>query len=432
MNSPIERLVLSRARLAEGDGSSSLVDILVEDGVVRAVTPHQPDSGSDSTRIHTEDLAGALVLTGFVEPHAHLDKALTADVVPNPRGDLMGAIEAWVEAENRGVFDLDSMTERAVAALSRLVANGVTAVRTHVNVGASDPDHLHLRAVQAARRRLAASIDVQIVALMHSPLAGREGEANRQALESALEVGVDLIGGCPHLEVDGPGMIAVVCETARRAGVGLDLHVDETLDPSMVTLRDYCRLVEETGFTGLRAASHCVSLAMQPPRVQEEIATLIARAGVDIVALPQTNLFLQGRDHPTAMPRGIAPVETLRRQGVRVAAGGDNVQDPFNPVGRSDPLETAALMIMAAHQSPLNALGMVSNEARAILGLVPAGPLVGAVADLVAIDAHSSRQAIADAPAMRRTYRRGRLTAVTEVKRTIVGHESAPTGNVGR
>lgn len=433
MNSPHERLLLTRARLPETDGSaSSLMDIAIVDGTVTAIERHGRFSVPDVADYQHDDLDGALVIAGLVEPHAHLDKALTADVVPNPAGDLMGAIEAWVAAEERGVFDLETMTERAVAALARLVANGVTAVRTHVNVGASDPNFMHLRAVRAARQHLGTALEIQIVALMHSPMAGVAGAANRQALEGALEIGVDLIGGCPHLEDDGPGMIAAVCEMARTAGVGLDLHVDETLDPAMLTLRDLCRYVEETDFSLPVAASHCVSLSVQPAHVQEEISVLAARSKVAIIALPQTNLFLQGRDHPQSMPRGITPVDSLRRQGVRVAAGGDNVQDPFNPVGRSDPLETAALMIMAAHQLPRPAFDLVSNDARAVLGLPPAGPRVGAVADLVALPAESLRQAMADAPSARRTYRRGRLTAVTEITRSFVGFSSESTGTVGR
>src|SRR5215216_2321158 len=41
------------------------------------------------------DLTGYLLLPAPAEPHAHLDKALTAARVPNPTGDLVGAIEAW-------------------------------------------------------------------------------------------------------------------------------------------------------------------------------------------------------------------------------------------------------------------------------------------------------------------------------------------------
>lgn len=371
------------------------------------------------------DLEGWLLLPSFVEPHAHLDKALTADKVPNPRGDLMGAIEAWIDASNRGVFGLDEMTERAVGALERLLVSGVTHVRTHVNVGDGDPDFVHLRAVQAAAAEMSGLVDVQLVALMHSPLAGPEGAVNRRMLARALELGAHLVGGCPHLEADGPGMIDVAIDAALEAGVGLDLHVDETLDPSMRTLVDLARLVRDRGVDEPVTASHCVSLSMQSRADQESIARSVAAARIGIVPLPQTNLFLQGWDHPTAMPRGIAPIDVLRDHGVVVAAGSDNVQDPFNPMGRSDPLETASLLVMAAHQRPDDALAMVSDRARSVLGVSPVELRVGSIADLVAIDAVSVREAIAEAPADRRVFRSGREVAVTRTSRRIRRDQSA-------
>ena len=368
----------------------------------------------DSSVVADEfDGRGWIVLPALAEPHAHLDKALTAHKVPNPKGDLMGAIEAWIGAAERGVFGLDEMTERAVAALTKLVASGVTLVRTHVNVGESDSDLMHLRAIHAARRAMEHLVDVQVVALMHSPLSGSEGAGNRKALAAALEHGVDLVGGCPHLEDDGPGMIDVALSAATEAGVGVDLHVDETLDANMLTLRDLATAVIDRGFASPVAASHCVSLSMQPIGVQREVAARVAEAGVAIIPLPQTNLFLQGWDHHTAMPRGITPIDVLRDAGVVVAAGGDNVQDPFNPVGRSDPLETAALLVMAAHQRPEVAYDMVSNDVRRVLGRAVVDIEPGAPADLLLVRSRSVREAIADAPVDRRVYRAGRLVSVT-------------------
>lgn len=425
MSSSNDRLLLTRALLSASSGTI-LSDILIENGIVTAVGVHGSLPAKRVLGCQVDDLAGFLVLPGFVELHAHLDKALTADVVPNPKGDLLGAIDAWIAAEGRGVFTFDSMVERATSALRRLIANGVTSVRSHVNVGASDPTHIHLRAILEAKSQMGSAVDLQIVALMHSPLAGTDGKANRQSLAEALAIGVDLVGGCPSLEPDGRAMIEIAAAAAREAGIGIDLHVDETLDSSMLTLRDLCRHIEEHPIGAPVSASHCVSLSMQPLAVQHDIAATAASAGVDIIALPQTNLFLQGREFPSSMPRGITPVGMLRDFGVRVGAGGDNVQDPFNPVGRSDPLETAALMIMAAHQLPQQALDLVTHSARSIMGLAPAGPSVGSVADLVAIDATSERQAIADAPVARRTYRRGRLTAVTQVRRSLAGHDGDP------
>ncbi len=409
---------MARRVLRDGrDRTGRPVDIAVDDdGVIVEVGPRLVVNVDDDVI----DLDGWLLMPSLVEPHAHLDKALTADTVPNPRGDLMGAIDAWVDAATRGVFGLDEMTERAIAALERLVVSGVTHVRTHVNVGESDPDFVHLRAVRDAIDEMRDVVRVQTVALMHSPLAGSAGATNRRYLAQALAMGADLVGGCPHLEDDGPGMIEVALDAAADAGVGLDLHVDETLDPSMRTLESLARSVMERGVTEPVAASHCVSLSMQDPADQERIVRAVAAAGLSIVSLPQTNLFLQGWSHPVATPRGITPIGVLRRHGVIVAAGGDNVQDPFNPMGRSDPLETAALLVMAAHQRPDDALAMVGNEARRVLGLRPVDLVPGSSADLVAIDAASPRAAVAEAPAARRVFLGGREVAVTSTSRRIV------------
>ena len=158
---------------------------------------------------------------------------------------------------------------------------------------------------------------------------------------------------------------------------------------------------------------------MQTPEVQAEVAKEVADAGVSVFCLPQTNLFLQGRQHPTATPRGLTAVRALQDAGVLVAAGADNVQDPFNPVGRSDPLETAALLVMAGHQTPDVAYGMVSNDVREGIGMPRLSIEIGSPADLMVIDAASPREAIADAPMSRRVYRRGVLVASTDQQTAV-------------
>ncbi len=395
---------LSNARLPDG----RVVDVGVDDGLISAVHDHvpgaRPDDGAGT------DLGGWLLLPAMAEPHAHLDKALTAELVPNPKGDLLGAIDAWIAAAETGKITHDGIVARARAAMELLLVHGVTAVRTHVNVLA----HIGAQAVVAVQEAAAdfeGLLDVQIVALCGSPMTGVDGAQTRAALAAAIEAGVDLVGGCPHLDPDGPGLIRTVIDAATDAGLGIDLHVDEMLDPAVLTLRDYARQVIDRGFEGLTAASHCVTLGMQSPAVQAEVSALVAEAGIAVFPLPQTNLFLQGRDDPTGTPRGLTAVRALQDAGALVAAGADNVQDPFNLVGRSDPLETASLMVMAGHQLPDIAYDMVSNNVRRAIGLPAVQIAVGSPADLVAIDGPSVRGVIADAPMSRRVFRRGVLVA---------------------
>lgn len=395
--------ILRDARLADGRN----VDVHIENGRISGVT----DVGSDTPPETTvDDLGGWLLLPALAEPHAHLDKALTADRVPNPRGDLDGAIEGWVAATAAGEFTYDDTVARATRAMELLLVHGVTAVRTHVNVGGTVGAE-SVRALNEARTPFEGLLDVQIVALTHCPMTGPDGAPNRAALEAAVEIGVDVIGGAPHLDPDPTGLIRNALTTASAAGIGIDLHTDEMLDPSVLTLLDLAHQVRDSGFSHSVAASHCVTLGMQTPERQAEISREVAAAGIAVFPLPQTNLFLQGRDHATATPRGLTAIKALQEAGALVAAGADNVQDPFNLVGRSDPLETAALLVMAAHMQPDDAYRMVSNDVRDAIGLRRVAMEPGDPADVVAIDATSIRGAIADAPMSRRVYRRGVLVA---------------------
>ena len=406
----IERSWVVNGRLADGRA----VDLAIADGRIESVEPTGPGRAGPS-----RDLGGRLLLPPMAEPHAHLDKALTSEQVPNPRGDLGGAIDAWIAAAAAGVFTHEDMVRRIREALDKLLLSGVTAVRSHINCG-SGAGIWHLQAAQEAVAPYAELMDVEFVALTHSPMVGPGSEPNQRALHEAIEHGVHLVGGCPHLEPDGVGSIAYSLAVAESAGVPVDFHVDETLDVDMLTLRSLARQVIERGLEGRVAASHCVSLGMQPVEVQREVSEMVADAGIAIVPLPQTNLFLQGRDHPVATPRGLTAIAALREAGVLIAAGADNVQDPFNLVGRSDPLETASLLVMAGHVLPEDAYGMVSNDVRTAMRLPTVTFAPGDPADFVAIDAPSIRGAIADAPADRTVFHRGRVVAETQTSRSIL------------
>jgi cytosine deaminase len=340
---------------------------------------------------------GYILLPAFVEPHAHLDKAFLAERVENPTGDLMGAILAMERA--RDSITLDDTIERAERAARLLASNGCTAIRTHVDLTLTG----RLTSVAAlidVRDRLRDIVEIQVAALCAWPSIGPQGADQRALVREAIDLGIDVIGGCPHLESDPAAANDNLLTLAADAGLPVDLHTDETLNATMLALEDLAERVVATGFPHRVAASHCVSLAVQTESRQQEIAEKVAAAGISVIALPHTNLFLQGRDCQVSMPRALTAVKALRAAGVNVAAGGDNLQDPFNPVGRGDPLETAGLMIMTAHVLPIDALSMVTTAARSALGLPQSD-------DHVAVRACTVREAIAFGPVDRVLVRRG-------------------------
>jgi cytosine deaminase len=376
------------------------LDVLIVDGVIAAIG----DALTAPPDASTIDLDGQLLLPAAVEPHAHLDKAFLAERVENRTGDLIGAIEAMIAFD--GQITSDDIVARAERAARLMAANGYVAVRTHADTTEYN-GLLNVEALVEVRRRVADVIDVEIVALTGEPVVGPAGATHRSLLRDALAAGADLVGGCPHLESAGSVEAAtdVFLEIAAGAGVGVDLHTDETLDPHVMGL-EYLAAQILAGFPHRVTASHCVSLGQRDATEQQRIAELVAAAGIGVVTLPHTNLWLGGRGQQP-VPRGLTAVDALRRAGVAVAAGADNLQDPFNPMGRACPFETASLMVLVAHDLPHVAWDAVSAASRRVLGL-PGGTIeVGARADLVTVPGTSLRQAIAEGPTPRRVFRRG-------------------------
>jgi cytosine deaminase len=335
-----EALLLGGVTLPNGQTG----DVRVEGGMIAAVGPPGDAVATAAQRL---DLDGYLLLPAPAEAHAHLDKAMTAGRVPNPSHDLVGAINAWYAY--RATLDPEEVAQRAIDAALQQLANGATAIRTHVDVGPG----VGLRALEGllqARDALRGRVELQVVPLPTVPVTGAVGADNRSLLRAAMEAGADVVGGCPYLDPDPTASHKLFLGLGAEFGRPVDLHSDETLDPAVLNLPELAELVASTGFEHGVAASHCCSLGVQPVEVAQRVAGQLAAAGIGVICCPQTNLFLQARGHLSAPPRGLTAMRPLREAGVLLAAGGDNVQDPFNPMGRGDPLETASLLVTAGHE----------------------------------------------------------------------------------
>jgi cytosine deaminase len=388
-------------------------DVYIAKGVITAVMA--PGLRHlDDLEYANLDLVGHVLLPAPAEPHAHLDRALLANRMTNPSGDLNGAID-----QIRALFPSISASDirsRALSAIAEAVSKGFTAIRTHSGCGST----LGIRSVEVLvdlRECLEDILEIQVVALAERGLTGVDGGTNRRALEAAMAIGADLVGGSPSFDEDPRAAVKELLAIARDFGRGIDLHVDETVVPGVLILKYLAEQVLKTGFDLPVTASHCVSLGMQDADVAREVCALVAAANISVITLPQTNLYLQGRSTDTGKPRGLTALAHLLEAGVRVAGGGDNWRDPFNPMGRIDPLETASLLVTAGHMNPENAYSSVSNEARAVMGLEKVQIEPGSKADLLAVRASSLTDAIASASENRVVIRAGRILVQTSVHR---------------
>jgi cytosine/creatinine deaminase len=395
------------------DAAGAPLDLLIAGDRIAAT-----GAAAASPAARVVDLTGMVLLPAPAEAHAHLDKALLGGGA-NPEGTLSGALRAMQTMP----MSRDDILRRARRAATIARRHGFTAIRSHVDVDLAGR-RPGVEALASLRHELRDVLDLQIVGLVRDCVAGTGGAGQRERLRAALAGGCDVVGGAPWRGEAAGRAIHELTAAAADAGLPIDLHLDETTDAGTLSLVSYLRRVEQLGLGGRATASHCVSLGQQDPARARDVARALAGAGVALVVLPQTNLGLQGRGLATRVPRALAPIGLLEEAGVLVAAGGDNWRDPFNPVGRIDPMETASLLVSAGHLTAARAYELVSTAARALLGLPPAALRAGEIADLLAIRASDLPEAVASGTEERMVWHRGRLIADTQV-RSVTGADGS-------
>ena len=429
MKLPRSLSLLRNALLTDG----RVVDVGLEGALVVSVEPaaglsHLDAAPASGAPDHELDLAGFVLLPAGAEPHAHLDKAGSWDAIRPPMGNLMLAIDSWREYT-------ETMTEADVANRARaqalaMLANGTTAIRSHVDILRGDDPMLCARALVSVREELTGLLDLELVVLAGPDVPDTE-------IEAALDLGLDLVGGAPHLADDHLADLRRLLAIAERRGAGVDLHTDESLD-GPITLLEFARIVR--GWTQNVSAGHCVRLATLNDTDRSDVIAAVIASDIGIIANPITNLYLQGWDDAHSMRRGLTAARELIDAGARFAAGADNVRDPFNPLGRSDVLETAMLLVTAGHLTIDEAYAAVSTGARDVMGLPVAGAVVGAAAEFMAVRATSLADVVACASAERHVIHAGRLVASTTVTARVaapreltasvsssIAHQIAPT-----
>ncbi|WP_382308128.1 hypothetical protein [Herbiconiux sp. UC225_62] len=151
----------------------------------------------------------------------------------------------------------------------------------------------------------------------------------------------------------------------------------------------------------------------------------MAAADVGVVVLPATDLYLMGRADERNARRGVAPLEALRRHGVRTAVSSNNVRNAFTPTGRADPLDIALLLARVSFVSDETdfaaLLGLAGAAGAQILHPEAAHRHVvesGAAADLVVFDSVDPATVVIDQPGRHLVVARGRVVHGTERRET--------------
>jgi cytosine/creatinine deaminase len=399
-------LLLRRCRLPDGDEP---VDLGIAAGRIVGVV-----DGAATAR-ETIGLDGRLVTPGLVESHIHLDKALLSDRLTATAGTLEEALRLTAEAK-RG-FTVDDIQARARRVLDLAVVQGTTVMRTHVEV---DPiiGLTAMEAIVPLRREYARALDLQICAFAQEGII--RAPETEGLLRRALRAGADVVGGCPYNDTDGAAQIEIVFRLAQTFDCDVDFHVDFSDDADHLHIHEIIAQTRRRGWQGRVTVGHLTELAALPPGDQESIAGAIAAAGIGVVCLPATDLYLMGRHDDMNVRRGLTPLRRLLAAGVPVALASNNIRNAFTPVGTADLADMAFIASVAAHMGTPEAMrdlvAMLTVHPARMLRVPRYGLADGCAADLVAWECERVEDIVATLPPRVLVVKNGRVT-ITATRR---------------
>ncbi len=358
-------LVVRKAKLADREGT---VDLHVTGGRFAAIVPSS-DVAPNAREVI--DAGGSLVSAPFVEPHVHLDAALTAGEPSwNESGTLWEGIARW--AERKPLLTREDVVSRAEEVLRWYAANGTLYVRSHVDI--TDPELVALDALLEVRDRVRDVIDLQLVAFPQEGICSFPGGA--QLLEEAARRGVDVIGAIPHFEdtrEDGVRSVEIAIDIAERYGLRVDAHCDEIDDEQSRFVEVLATQAHRTGLRDRVTASHTTAMGSYNAAYSFKLQRIIARSGINLVCNPVVNLHLQGRFDSYPKRRGLTQVKEMLAAGVNVAFGSDDIMDPWYPMGTADPVLVAYVGANATQLTSPSEVAecfrMVTDRAADVLGL---------------------------------------------------------------
>lgn len=401
-------LIIRGANLPDGRCG---LDVGIRDGRIEAVQSGLPGACGEVL-----EAGGRLLSPPFVDAHFHMDSTLTYGVPRvNRSGTLLEGIALWAELKPR--LTRDALVERALRYCDWAVAKGLLAIRSHVDV--CDPRLLAVEALLEVQAQVKPWLDLQLVAFPQDGLLRAEGALAN--LRRALDMGVEVVGGIPHHErtmAAGAESIRILTELAAERGLRVDMHCDESDDPSSRHIETLAAHAHRLGLHGRVTGSHLTSMHSMDNYYVSRLMPLIQEAGVAVVANPLINITLQGRHDGYPRRRGMTRVPELLAAGVPVAFGHDCVMDPWYGLGSADMLEVAHMGLHVAQMTGEEAMRAcfeaVTGTPARILGLEGYGLAPGCRADCVLLDARDPIEAIRLRATRLAVLRAGRIVARTE------------------
>jgi cytosine deaminase len=326
---------------------------------------------------------GRVLISGFIDCHMHLDKALLNEKENYVEGT--GAEKGLLTLSIKKGFTVEDIIKRSEEIINKAIQYGTLAIRTNVDVDES----VGLKGIEAMiilREKYKDIITIQIVAF------AQEGvffdSQTQRLLEEAILLGADLIGGHTITKGEGEKHIDFILGLAKKYNLESDFHLDESGNRAHYLLPYLSERIKKLGLSGRVNGIHCCTLSALDSNELDNALSLIQESGLKITIAP------------TAIStRNLAPVKRLLENGTLIGLGSDNIRDFFNPLGSGDIKQAALLLAHIQRFYQIKEIeqiwSMMTDGGARLLGLQNYGIEVGHRAHLTLFDSVSFTEVIA-------------------------------------
>jgi cytosine deaminase len=377
-------ILIKNAQLRD---TERLRDIGILNGGIASITENLK-----GTAELTIEARGNLVTESFVNPHLHLCKVYTRQMMDDEAltgyhaqgmGKAMTTIELAARVKEKYAEEWVIKNVRRALAQAALYGN------THIRAFADVDPKARLEGVRAllrAREEFKGIVEIQVCAFAQDGLVREPGAS--ELMHQAMEMGADVVGGIPwieYTEADIQLHIQEIFDLAQEFNKDVSMLVDDAGDAGLRSLEAMAVETIKRGWQGHALAHHARAMELYPQPYFQKIAALLKQAQMAVVSDPHT-----GPLH--------ARVKELFEEGVKVCLGQDDISDGYYPFGRNNMLEiaflAAHLLWMTTNRELETLYNMITINAAQAMNVNDHSLKAGNPADLVVLSAPNVLEAL--------------------------------------
>jgi cytosine/adenosine deaminase-related metal-dependent hydrolase len=290
-----------------------------------------------------ELLAGIRQQGGWVNTHAHFDRAYSLD--ENSVKEIYAPLKKkWEIVDTlKRTSSVEDVYGRMAQATELMLEQGVQAFGSFIDVDEAIGEKSIL-AAEKLRSNYGNKIRMKFV---NQTLKGVLEKEARYWFDRAVEF-TDIIGGLPAKDAGREGEhLDLLLSTGRRLNKRVHVHVDQFNTDEESETEFLARKVIEHGMEGMVTAIHCISLAAHPKAKREEIYRLMQQASLSVISCPVAWIDHPRTERPAPSHNAITPVDEMLEYGIKVAIGTDNIMDVYKPFGDGDMWTEIKLLLEA-------------------------------------------------------------------------------------